>query len=139
MAGLEDYSVDRLGSLKASAVHRRQNAIRAVLFEQELQVRRHRLIVSASKAASKKRPTPRHRYSVLDHVKLVKLYQDQTEQNIHQAISKGRFDSEEALAIYRERSSLRNQAQAQVQAQRKRPLLVLPSLTPIPTKQQHPN
>ena len=98
--GLEDYSIDQTGSLKASTIHRRQNAIRAVLHEQETQMKRHRKLQSS---ISKQKFVPLHK-PILDHAKLSRVYQDQTSLNIHEAIHRGRVDSEQALAVYSEPS-----------------------------------
>jgi len=119
--GLEDYSIDNQGSLKASTVHRRQNAIRAVLHEQEMQLQRHRQLQAraSKKIQQKEKAKPLH-HSVLDHVKLSRVYLEQTEPNIHEAISMGRIDSEQALAIYSEPPQ---QQQQQQQQQRRRPSL----------------
>lgn len=116
--GLEEYSVNQKGTLKASTIHRRQNAIRAVLHEQELQLKYHRQFQAT---------IPEHNRKfipILDHFKLSKVYQDQTSLNIHEAIRMGRIDSEKALAIYSERSKLQ-------QPHRRR--LILPStMSPTP-------
>ena len=120
--GLEDYSIDQKGSLKASTIHRRQNALRAVLHEQGLQMQRHKnLHARASK--QQRRPKPRH-HSILDHSKLSRVYQSQTGPNIHDAISMGRVDSVEALAVYSERTSQPKQQQQQQQQRRRHPLSV---------------
>eukprot|EP00531_Pseudo-nitzschia_arenysensis_P008308 CAMPEP_0116115130 /NCGR_PEP_ID=MMETSP0329-20121206/343_1 /TAXON_ID=697910 /ORGANISM="Pseudo-nitzschia arenysensis, Strain B593" /LENGTH=240 /DNA_ID=CAMNT_0003608543 /DNA_START=120 /DNA_END=839 /DNA_ORIENTATION=+ len=102
--GLEDYSVNQKGSLKASTIHRRQNAIRAVLHEQEVQLKRHRQLQAAIPKHNRKL-VPLHQ-PILDHTKLSKVYQKQTSFNIHEAIHMGRIDSEQALRIYSERSEL---------------------------------
>jgi len=120
--GLEDYSIDRKGSPKASPIHRRQNALRAVLHEQGLQVQRHKKL-QARASKQQRRPKPRH-HSNLDHVKLSRVYQSQTGPNIHDAISMGRVDSVEALAVYSERPS-QPQQQQQQQEQRRHPLSVM--------------
>ncbi len=95
--GLEDYSIDRKGSLKSSTIHRRQNAIRSVLHEQEMQLKRIESFIP------KDRRTIVARCQILDHAKLSRVYQKQTRLNIHEAIHIGRVDSEQALAIYSER------------------------------------
>jgi hypothetical protein len=118
--GLEEYCIDRKGSLKASTIHRRQNAIRAVLHEQGLQVQRHKKL-QARTSKQQRRPTPRH-HSILDHVKLSRVYQSQTGLNIHDSISMGRVDSVEALAVYSERPS---QPQQQQQQRRRHSLPVI--------------
>lgn len=100
--GLEDYSVDQKGSLKASTIHRRQNAIRAVLHEQEMQMKRHRKHQSLISKQNRKF-IPLHQ-PILDHVKIFRVYQDQTSLNVHEAIHMGRVDSEQALAVYSEPS-----------------------------------
>ena len=119
--GLEDFNLDQKGSLKASTVHRRQNAIRAVLHEQEVQLNCHRRLQSAL-PKHERTFIVRHEF-VLDHAKLSRIYIKQTGFNIHEAIHKGRLDSYQAMAIYSERPL---QAKSQAQSGHRRRLL-LPS------------
>jgi len=125
--GLEDYSIDQKGSLKASTIHRRQNSIRAVLHEQELQMRRHKELRWTKASKRNNKSTPRH-HSILDHVKLSRVYRNQTESNIHDTISMGRIDSEQALAIYSEPPPSSPSSSSPQQQQQKRQRLRLPSL-----------
>jgi len=102
--GLEDYSLTGpRGSLRSSVVHRRRNAVRTVLHEQERQRSRHKLLhLRANKQIQKQlRDKPRH-HSILDHEQIARVYRTITGANRHNAIMLGRVDSIQAFAVYRE-------------------------------------
>ena len=98
--GLEDYSTERKGCLKHSAIQRRQTAIRAVLNEQE------------SQRAQRQRQWQRQKQriynninNICDIIKIRQIYKNQTYSNAVDAICMARIDSEEALAVYSEAST----------------------------------
>ena len=124
--GLEDYSIDRKGSLKSSTIHRRQNAIRAVLHEQDMQ-RKHQERIETSIPKHRRKFLTRHQ-STLYHANLSRIYQEQTQLNIQKAIDIGRVDSEQAFVIYSERRS-----QEQSFSEHRRQLL-LPSFKTLANK-----
>ena len=90
--GLEDFHIEQKGCLKTSTVQRRQNAIRAVLNEQESQRQQYMQLQGGM-----------YEYT-LDHAKTSEAYKKQTYHNAENAIYMGRCDSEEALAVYSEPS-----------------------------------
>jgi hypothetical protein len=101
--GLEECCTEykgNFGCLKSSAIHRRQCAVRAVLYEQELQ----RQYMEATKAQTD--------YNIK---RIRKVSESFTCSNVQHSISMGRIDSEEALLIYIEQPQQQHQQQQQQQ------------------------
>ena len=98
--GLEDYHTEQKGCLKLSTIQRRQNAIDAVLNEQESQRQQQQMQMQM-----KMRAGMACTYYMLDHAKIGEICKSQTYYNAENAIDMGRKDSEEALTIYSEPST----------------------------------
>jgi len=91
--GLEEYSTgyeENFGCLKSSAIHRRQTAMRAVLYEQDRQQRQNYMKTKAQRAYNTQR--------------IRKVSESFTSSNVQYSISMGSIDSEEALLVYIEHS-----------------------------------
>jgi hypothetical protein len=98
--GLEECCTEykgNFGCLKSSTIHRRQCAVRAVLYEQELQ-RHYMEATKATKAQTD--------YNIQ---RIRKVSESCTCSNVQHSISMGRIDSEEALLIYIEQPQQQHQ------------------------------
>ena len=95
--GLEDYHTKQKGCLKLSTIQRRQNAIDAVLNEQESQRQQRGLYYNYNNNYNS--------YMMLEDAKISEVYKNQTFYNAENAIDMGGKDSEDALAVYSEEPS----------------------------------
>ena len=110
--GLEDYHTEQKGCLKLSTIQRRQNAIDAVLSEQESQ-RRQQQQQQQQHTFYNYNFNYNYMNFILDDVKISQVYQNQTYYNVKDAIEMGGRDSEDALTVYSERDASSSSPQSQ--------------------------